>query len=84
VIRSPVIESGAKGREEGNTMTREKKEKDDTEKKKASTKNSDRIESMDDLDVCQKAPEWAEHQRWEDDDQPCDDGRSGNSHDGPE
>jgi len=27
--------------------------------------------------VCLKAPEWAEHQRLEDDDQPCDDGRSG-------
>lgn len=29
------------------------------------------------IDVCQKAPEWAEHTRFEDDDQPCDDGRSG-------
>lgn len=28
-------------------------------------------------DVCVKAPEWAEHQRLEDDDLPCDDGRSG-------
>jgi ADP-ribosylglycohydrolase len=28
-------------------------------------------------DVCVKAPEWAEHARLEDDDQPCDDGRSG-------
>lgn len=28
--------------------------------------------------VCTKAPEWAEHQRFDDDDQPCDDGRSGN------
>jgi nicotinamidase/pyrazinamidase len=27
--------------------------------------------------VCLKAPEWAEHQRLEDDDLPCDDGRSG-------
>ena len=27
--------------------------------------------------VCTKAPEWAEHQRLEDDDLPCDDGRSG-------
>jgi nicotinamidase/pyrazinamidase len=29
------------------------------------------------IDVCQKAPEWAEHARFEDSDQPCDDGRSG-------
>jgi hypothetical protein len=29
-------------------------------------------------DACRKAPEWAEHQRLEDDDMPCDDGRSGN------
>lgn len=29
------------------------------------------------IDACQKAPEWAEHTRFEDDDQPCDDGRSG-------
>jgi nicotinamidase/pyrazinamidase len=29
------------------------------------------------LEVCVKAPEWAEHQRLEDDDLPCDDGRSG-------
>lgn len=28
-------------------------------------------------DVCVKAPEWAEHQRLDDDDMPCDDGRSG-------
>lgn len=30
-------------------------------------------------DVCQKAPEFAEHYRIGDDDQPCDDGRSGDS-----
>ena len=29
------------------------------------------------IDACQKAPEWAEHSRFEDADQPCDDGRSG-------
>lgn len=29
------------------------------------------------VDACQKAPEWAEHARFEDTDQPCDDGRSG-------
>ena len=31
------------------------------------------------IEACQKAPEWAEHARFEDTDQPCDDGRSGNS-----
>jgi transketolase len=30
-----------------------------------------------DLDYCTKAPEWAEHQRFDDTDQPCDDGRRG-------
>jgi transketolase len=30
-----------------------------------------------DIEVCAKAPEWAEHQRLSDLDQPCDDGRSG-------
>jgi hypothetical protein len=29
-------------------------------------------------DVCQKAPEWAEHSRLNDEDEPCDDGRWGN------
>ena len=29
------------------------------------------------IDACQKAPEWAEHARFEDTDQSCDDGRSG-------
>jgi hypothetical protein len=28
-------------------------------------------------DVCLKAPEWAEHSRLHDEDEPCDDGRSG-------
>jgi hypothetical protein len=27
--------------------------------------------------VCEKAPEWAEHHRFQDEDRPCDDGRSG-------
>lgn len=31
----------------------------------------------DDVDVCVKAPEWAEHQRFSDDDMGCDDGRAG-------
>ena len=28
-------------------------------------------------DTCFKTPEWAEHARFTDDDQPCDDGRAG-------
>lgn len=31
----------------------------------------------DEVDVCVKAPEWAEHQRFSDDDMGCDDGRAG-------
>lgn len=29
-------------------------------------------------EFCQKAPEWAEHSRLHDEDEPCDDGRAGN------
>lgn len=32
---------------------------------------------VDDQAVCDKAPEWAEHQRSWEEDEPCDDGRSG-------
>ncbi|MBN1931864.1 MAG: hypothetical protein JW786_09680 [Desulfobacterales bacterium] len=32
---------------------------------------------QEELDTCQKAPEWAEHERFEDSDEPCDDGRGG-------
>ena len=35
-------------------------------------------------EVCQKAPEWAEHSRLNDEDQPCDDGRSGNLESSPQ
>lgn len=31
----------------------------------------------DNLELCLKAPEWAEHQRFDDGDMPCDDGRAG-------
>jgi len=33
---------------------------------------------MSEDEVCRKAPEWAEHSRLHDDDEPCDDSRSGN------
>lgn len=36
-----------------------------------------RDHAVDSEQVCEKAPEWAEHQRLWDDDEPCDDGRSG-------
>lgn len=39
--------------------------------------NAGRDKSIDDQSTCIKAPEWAEHHRLWDDDQPCDDGRSG-------
>jgi hypothetical protein len=29
-------------------------------------------------EICEKAPEWAEHARLQDEDEPCDDGRTGN------
>jgi len=34
--------------------------------------------------ICQKAPEWAEHSRFYDKDEPCDDGRWGNLEREPE
>ncbi len=37
-----------------------------------------------DLPPCTKAPEWAEHARFYDDDEPCDDGRSANICEGRE
>lgn len=48
------------------------------ERSNEATITADRDEIIDDQDVCAKAPEWAEHQRLNDDDMPCDDGRSGN------
>jgi hypothetical protein len=50
------------------------------EKKRLRTKkeiNVGRDETVANQGVCTKAPEWAEHHRLWDDDQPCDDGRSG-------
>ena len=48
-----------------------------TEKEKKEKKEKNDKEQVD-LDICKKAPEWAEHERFRDDDQPCDDGRTGN------
>jgi hypothetical protein len=47
-----------------------------TKKTKAIEKETGATNPQD--DVCQKAPEWAEHSRLQDEDEPCDDGRSGN------
>lgn len=46
------------------------------EKEEKKKKKEDEEEQAD-LDVCDKAPEWAEHERFRDDDMPCDDGRTG-------
>jgi alpha,alpha-trehalase len=50
--------------------------KETSEKAKAIEKESGTTIPED--EVCQKAPEWAEHSRLQDKDEPCDDGRSGN------
>jgi len=47
------------------------------EKKKKGKKQQPQEESASKLDVCQKAPEWAEHERFADEDEPCDDSRGG-------
>jgi hypothetical protein len=41
------------------------------EPEKKNGKDTEELEK----DTCVKAPEWAEHARFNDDDQPCDDGR---------
>ena len=51
--------------------TDEKSEKPDAIEGEAGT-------TMPEDEVCRKAPEWAEHSRLHDEDEPCDDGRSGN------
>jgi hypothetical protein len=43
-------------------------------------KNTKNISNRDDdrrIRYCQKAPEWVEHARFDDQDEPCDDGRTG-------
>jgi hypothetical protein len=55
-------------------------------KKKATDKKSEKPKTIEGESgatipedaVCRKAPEWAEHARLDDEDQPCDDGRTGN------
>jgi hypothetical protein len=57
-----------------------------TSKKKSTDEKSDKSKTIEgesgatipDDTVCQKAPEWAEHSRLNDEDAPCDDGRTGN------
>jgi hypothetical protein len=43
-------------------------------------KNKKNIFNQDDdrrIRYCRKAPEWAEHARFDEEDEPCDDGRTG-------
>ena len=54
-------------------MTEKPTEKD----RERATEDPREKEDLAPEEVCTKAPEWAEHQRLEDDDMPCDDGRSG-------
>jgi len=54
---------------------KERSHKPQKDSKKDTAADRDKI--VDDQDVCTKAPEWAEHQRLWEDDEPCDDGRSG-------
>jgi hypothetical protein len=58
-----------------NAAITEKKGKsmDPEEEKKQDEEKNDRR-----LPICEKAPEWAEHHRLQDEDQPCEDGRGGN------
>ena len=49
-------------------MTKHQTESENREKKQ---------KKQEELEVCQKAPEFAEHHRLQDDDMPCEDGRNG-------
>lgn len=63
-----------------NAEKKEKQKKQPEEHATHETENmvtTDRDEVVDEQAVCTKAPEWAEHSRLGDDDEPCDDGRSG-------
>ena len=63
--------------EKGPHMSTSDKEQSSQKKPDAKDKTAQRDKRVDGQDVCEKAPEWAEHQRFSDDDEPCDDGRSG-------
>lgn len=39
--------------------------------------NTEKEDDALEVKTCKKAPEWAEHARFSDEDEPCDDGRSG-------
>jgi len=47
------------------------------EKKVQKKKKESKEEPANKLDICKKAPEWAEHERLSDKDEPCDDFRGG-------
>ncbi len=55
-----------------------KKKTNDKKLEKPKTIEGQSGATIPDDEICQKAPEWAEHSRLHDEDQPCDDGRSGN------
>lgn len=48
----------------------------ETKKEQKKSKKPEK-ESAVELDICKKAPEWAEHERLSDEDEPCDDFRKG-------
>ena len=48
-----------------------------SEKEDKELKPDTDVSQSTELPVCTKAPEWAEHQRYTDTDEPCDNGRSG-------
>ena len=56
----------------------DKKISNDEKKEKSNSIEEESGATIPKDDVCQKAPEWAEHARLSDDDEPCDDGRTGN------
>lgn len=56
----------------------DKKISSDKKKEKSNVIEEESDATIPNDDLCQKAPEWAEHARLNDDDEPCDDGRTGN------
>lgn len=57
-------------------MSTREQEKDQTQKKQKEKKQHPE-EQQEPMPACNYAPEWAEHARFDREDEPCDDGRMG-------
>jgi hypothetical protein len=60
-------------------MAKKKDVKKEAKKKEKPLKvgATQKKKNVKEMDICTKAPEWAEHERFQDTDEPCDDHREG-------